>query len=595
MRILATLLMIVSAWLWSADDGFAGTSRVALVIGNSGYQHAPALSNPTNDAEGIAKSFVDLGFEVIKGIDLDKRAMERILQRFARALDQSKVGVFFYAGHGLQVSGRNYMVPIDARLDSSYSVDFELIRLDLVHRTMERATKTNILFVDACRDNPLVRNLARAMGTRSSRIGSGLATMEAGVGTLISFSTQPGNVALEGTGTNSPYAKALIKHFKSGRHNISDLLIRVRRDVMAETNRKQVPWEHTALTDQFYFRHQPTDQLGRQTRTANDQAEVVFWTSVKDTKDPALIRAYLGRYPKGIFASIAHILVNKMDKRSEKTALARIKQEELRVAEEKKQKAKAARRAAERRQALAKQAEELQQSRQEAERAREALKVAEQERLAAIKAAKKARKAREEAEREVRVAKATHAARAKVVELEVIRAAPTPAKSDSSAKLASLPAPVAATLPPAKDYGRDVQAVLKKLGCYTGKIDGIWGRVSRAALARAIGRVQSRQSPSRRLVDRLRKLNRSVCAREPQIQKSKPKSTVQKKPANQKRVTRPKNAGGNWKKIAHFYSWRRWPVPNERTARSYRSAIKRIQRYCGRKQTQVSCQQMGYQ
>ena len=161
--------------------------------------------------------------------------------------------MFFYAGHGLQISGTNYLVPIDAQLRTASALDFEMVRLDLVQRTMEREAPTNILFLDACRDNPLAPNLARAMGTRSADIGRGLAPAESGVGTLISFSTQPGNVALDGTARNSPFAGALIRHLRSSNDDLSAILIAVRNDVMRETQRRQVPWEHSALTGRFYF------------------------------------------------------------------------------------------------------------------------------------------------------------------------------------------------------------------------------------------------------------------------------------------------------------------------------------------------------
>src|SRR5262249_24273508 len=159
------------------------------------------------------------------------------------------IGMFFYAGHGLQVNGRNYIVPVDAELKTAESLDFEMVGLDVVQRIMEAATETNILFIDACRDNPLSRNLARAMGTRSSAIGSGLVAQEAGAGTLISFSTQPCNVALDGTGKrNSPYAGALVKHLGTPGKDLPAVLVQVRRDVMAATEKRQVPWEHSALS-----------------------------------------------------------------------------------------------------------------------------------------------------------------------------------------------------------------------------------------------------------------------------------------------------------------------------------------------------------
>jgi uncharacterized caspase-like protein len=125
---------------------------------------------------------------------------------------------------------------------------------------MEREARTNILFVDACRDNPLARNLARGMGTRTIKIARGLAAVESGIGTLISFSTQPGNVALDGTGRNSPFTEALVKHMATPGEDLSATLIRVRLDVMRVTDRKQVPWEHSALTGKFYFNRAPTQE-----------------------------------------------------------------------------------------------------------------------------------------------------------------------------------------------------------------------------------------------------------------------------------------------------------------------------------------------
>jgi hypothetical protein len=242
------------AGLVSQDDtAAAADKRVALVIGNSAYRHAPALRNPRNDATDVAVVLNRLGFKVIEGFDLDKAGMDRSVRSLAAALVGADVGVFFYAGHGLQVAGSNYLVPVDAELTSSAALDFEMVRLDVVQRTMERETSTNVLFLDACRDNPLSRNLARAMGTRSADIGKGLAAAESGVGTLISYSTQPGNVALDGDGRNSPFAGALIKAIPMPGEDLANMLIGVRNQVMAATRDRQVPWEHSALRARFYF------------------------------------------------------------------------------------------------------------------------------------------------------------------------------------------------------------------------------------------------------------------------------------------------------------------------------------------------------
>jgi uncharacterized caspase-like protein len=252
------LTLCVSLLIVFAAPALAA-KRVALVIGNSGYLHTPALTNPKNDAADFAAVLRGLGFDVVEGQDLAKAEMDRKIAEFAGKLSGTQAAVFFYAGHGLQVGQQNYLVPIDAQLTSAASLDFEMVRLDLIQRTMERETTTNLMFLDACRDNPLARNLARAMGTRSLAIGRGLAATESGVGTLISFSTQPGNIALDGEGRNSPFAEALIKRVKAGAgHDISAILIDVRNDVIKATESRQVPWEHSAMRAKFYFERAAT-------------------------------------------------------------------------------------------------------------------------------------------------------------------------------------------------------------------------------------------------------------------------------------------------------------------------------------------------
>src|SRR6516225_11852096 len=211
MRMVLRVTIALLAFLLIALPSAAQAKRAALVVGNSAYVHADTLANPTNDASDFAGVLAKSGFEVIAAFDLDKASFERKIRDFAAALSDSDAGVFFYAGHGLQVAGRNYLVPVDAELATAESIEFEMVQLDVIQRIMERHTTTNILFLDACRNNPFARNLARAMGTRSVEIARGLAPVESGVGTLISFSTQPGNVASDGAGRNSPFAGALVK------------------------------------------------------------------------------------------------------------------------------------------------------------------------------------------------------------------------------------------------------------------------------------------------------------------------------------------------------------------------------------------------
>jgi hypothetical protein len=229
--------------------------RVALVVGNSAYVHASALPNPANDAGDVAAALKELGFGVVLGLDLDKRAFDAKVREFSKALTDADTALFYYAGHGLQVAGRNHLVPVDAQLGNERDLDFEAVSLDFVLKQMEleREGKTNIVFLDACRDNPLARNLARSMGTRSTSIGRGLAQVQTGVGTFIAYSTQPGNVALDGDGRNSPFTAALVKGVKAPGRNLTAVMIEVRKEVLSVTGGKQVPWDHSALTGDFYF------------------------------------------------------------------------------------------------------------------------------------------------------------------------------------------------------------------------------------------------------------------------------------------------------------------------------------------------------
>jgi uncharacterized caspase-like protein len=194
-------------------------TRVALVVGNSGYRNVSPLDNPANDARLLAETLRGLGFTLVGGgaqLDLDKAAFDRTVQDFGRRLAGADVGLFYYAGHGIQVRGENYLIPIDANPTKEADVDFQMLNSGLVLRQMETAgTRLNIVILDACRNNPFGgRGLAvgRAQDAGNIRVrdtSSGLAQMQAPSGTLISFATQPGNVAQDGVGGNSPYAKAL--------------------------------------------------------------------------------------------------------------------------------------------------------------------------------------------------------------------------------------------------------------------------------------------------------------------------------------------------------------------------------------------------
>ena len=287
--------------------------RLALVIGNSAYENAPILKNPANDASDMADALQRLGFEVIRGTDLDYAGMRRTVRSFSERLSTADVALLFYAGHGMQVAGKNYLIPVDGKIDSQADLDFGTIDLDLILKSMEADARTNIIFLDACRDNPLAANLGRKLGTRSGAVSRGLAQVDTAIGTLIAFSTQPGNVALDGGGRNSPFTEALLKNIEVPGRPISDVMIEVRNDVLSATGRKQVPWDNSSLTGQFYFKPLPQNATAAPASSqatappGQEAVEVVFWNSIKDAKNPHLFEAYLRRYPNGAFADIARI------------------------------------------------------------------------------------------------------------------------------------------------------------------------------------------------------------------------------------------------------------------------------------------------
>ncbi|NVO12555.1 MAG: tetratricopeptide repeat protein [Rhodoplanes sp.] len=222
-------------------------NRVALVIGNGTYKYATTLPNPPNDAGDLTRSLRTIGFDVVEGINLGKQDMELKIREFGRKLDRADLALFFYAGHGLQVADKNYLVPIDAKLERQGDLAFDTVTVDDVLSQMESERRVNLVFLDACRDNPLARSFASTLGTRSTSVGSGLAPIQSAVGTMIVYATQPKNVALDGDGRNSPFTAALLKHIGTPGLEISAVMKRVRADVYQATRQKQLPWDHSSL------------------------------------------------------------------------------------------------------------------------------------------------------------------------------------------------------------------------------------------------------------------------------------------------------------------------------------------------------------
>jgi tetratricopeptide (TPR) repeat protein len=241
--------------------------RVALVIGNGGYAGANALPNPPNDARAVAKTLRDIGFDVSEGIDLDRAGMQKLVSQFLRGATGARIALLFYAGHGLQIDGRNYLVPVDAGVESIGSVVSTMADVDLILAGLGDETRTNIIMLDACRDNPFAaHDVVQASASRSLAVRSGLAAPSAtalgsgaalGAGTLIAFATAPGQVALDGAGANSPFSAALMRHLGTPGLEVQQMLTRVRADVVAVTHNKQVPWSNSSLLGEVFLAGKP--------------------------------------------------------------------------------------------------------------------------------------------------------------------------------------------------------------------------------------------------------------------------------------------------------------------------------------------------
>jgi uncharacterized caspase-like protein len=238
--------LVACLLLASGFSASAAPDRVALVIGNGAYRHVTPLANPPNDATDLAAASRTLGFDVVEGQNLDRRFMQTKIQEFAGRLDRAKVAVFFYAGHAFQTAGRNYLVPTDAKLERASDIGSQTIELDQALDKMESDQRVNLVFLDACRDNPFPSNSAPSVSFRP-----GLASMQSPGSTLLTFATEPGQVALDGEGRNSPFTAALVKHIVTPGLVIESVIVRVRADVLQTTSRSQIPWSHSSLTGEL--------------------------------------------------------------------------------------------------------------------------------------------------------------------------------------------------------------------------------------------------------------------------------------------------------------------------------------------------------
>ncbi|MBX3608203.1 MAG: caspase family protein, partial [Piscinibacter sp.] len=307
----AALLAAAALALPAARAQAPAEERLALVIGNGAYKQAP-LRNAVADARLMDAALREAGFEVLRAENATLREMRRLVRDFGERLQRSQgVGLFYFAGHGVQLNGENYLVSVDSDIRHEDEVPDDSISAQLVLEKMESArNRMNILVLDACRNNPFA---SRTRGTTN-----GLAVMNAPAGTLVAYATAPGSVAFDGSGSNGLYTRHLAQQLREPGLRVEEVFKRVRAAVRRESNNRQTPWENTALVGEFFFRPAATVAAAppaptappapaRPGGTAPAEAaafELAFWDSIKNSTRRAELEEYLKQYPQGRFAGL---------------------------------------------------------------------------------------------------------------------------------------------------------------------------------------------------------------------------------------------------------------------------------------------------
>lgn len=270
--------------------------RTALVIGNGAYKVSP-LPNPVNDARLVAASLAAARFKVIKLENATQEQMLKGITEFGDEIENGGVGLFYFAGHGVQLRGENFLIPVDAKIDREEEIRTRAVNAqEVLDRMATAGNSLNLVFLDACRNDPFPR--------RTRAASQGLAKMDAALGTLISFATAPGAVAEDGSGRNSPYSRHLAESLRIPGLRVEDVLKRVRTRVREDTKGRQVTWDNSSIEGDFYFLPS-ADAATPAAPTGAAGAEIALWNSVQDSNDPRELEIYLRRYPNGKFAAIA--------------------------------------------------------------------------------------------------------------------------------------------------------------------------------------------------------------------------------------------------------------------------------------------------
>ena len=403
-------------------EAYAADKRVALVIGNSGYQNVTKLPNPVNDAAAVATLLKNAGFQTVESRnDMSNVELRRAIREFAVTARDADIAVVYFAGHGIEVDGVNYLIPVDASLQQDVDVEDETVSLDRILKVLEPVKRLRLVILDACRDNPFAKTMKRTMSSRA--IGRGLAKVEVTMSdTLIAYAAKAGSTALDGDGANSPFTTALVKHIAEPGLDLRLAFGKVRDDVLNRTGNKQEPFVYGSLGGADIslapLRRRFSNSIDRKARPECRYEPRLRIRS--PDRHAAGVGSFLATYPKGLHADLARAAREKIVAAEKAAATA----ETAKARAENAEKAQAASAAAER---------------AKAEAARVAAESAERAKQDA------AEKARTEASKNQLAALATNA-------------------------------------PDPKDIAKNLQSELRRVGCYTGTVDGNWNVASQRSI-----------------------------------------------------------------------------------------------------------------
>jgi hypothetical protein len=303
---LATSLQLALPRWGRTQSPVLALPKVALVLGNSKYKDAP-LKNPANDAQAIGEALKTMGFTVTIKLDAGRAEMAAVTQAYVQQLAKRKVvGLFYYAGHGIQLAWRNYMLPVDTEIETVADIQKQAVEVNGLLEGIKRADNAlNVIILDACRDNPF--------GSLKGIDQKGLSQMDAPQNTLLAYATSPGNVASDGTGEHGLYTEHLLREMKVPEAKVEDIFKRVRLGVRRKTKGGQIPWESTSLEEDFYFLPPPNlKKLSEEEKERQFNEEFAFWERVKEANEPGPLEEYLQRYPSGEFSELAQLRLDTL-------------------------------------------------------------------------------------------------------------------------------------------------------------------------------------------------------------------------------------------------------------------------------------------